>query len=222
MKRHAWTIVRTLLYGAGAYLVANHFVTRNGNSSRAAASASSSSEASEVSLDPKSSSDSETAALRRDILSLNQKLGELRRQIADSRAQASAIATQQPSENRPARTPEAVAEQERRWHEHMVTIEAGFQREERNAGWASSTSDTIRAAFGANDGLKGAIRGVECHSQTCKVEVLDDRSGSVGNSLPPVISQLGTVFPSTQADHADLGDGTMLLTIYMTRGAFPD
>ena len=63
------------------------------------------------------------------------------------------------------------------------------------------------------------MRSIECRSKSCKVEILDDGSGKVSQSLPSIMAQLGDALPMSQADHAVQGDGRVLMTLYMSRDA---
>jgi hypothetical protein len=120
---------------------------------------------------------------------------------------------------RPPRTPEARAEQERLWHEHMAKVDEEFQGEPLESTWSTPTSAAIRSAVESRDGLKDTLRDIDCRSQTCKVEIIDDGTGQVQRDLPLLASDLGETLPNVQAKHQDLGGGRLLMTLYLTKSS---
>lgn len=164
------------------------------------------------------SADRESAVLRRDVRLVSDEVAMLRKQLAESQA-AEKPASKPESTESTLPTPEALAEQERQWHEHMAEVDAQFQSEPQDLGWSATTSATIRDTLQADDSSRGTVRSIECRSKSCKIEILDDGSGKVSQSLPIIMAQLGDTLPMSQADHAALGDGRVLMTLYMSRDA---
>ena len=99
----------------------------------------------------------------------------------------------------------------------MADIASDFQKEATNAAWARSTTSALQSQLTASEALRTTMRGVECRSQTCRVELDDDGSGKMAKEIPLFIQQFADSLPSMQADHIDDGNGHRTLVLYMTR-----
>jgi hypothetical protein len=101
----------------------------------------------------------------------------------------------------------------------MADVQADFFMEPRDAKWSSNMSTTIRDVAGKSDVMREALHNIECHSQTCRVEVTDDGSGKITQEMPIFVNQLGGNLPSAQADRIDNGNGKSTLVLYLTNKA---
>jgi hypothetical protein len=114
--------------------------------------------------------------------------------------------------------PVARAAQQRMYREHMASVEAAFRKEPTDPLWSSATSGLVQATLHADNDLRSLARGVECRSQSCRVEIADDGTGSVGDLLPMFALQLGSALPSVIVDRIEDGRGTATMILYMLRG----
>lgn len=145
-------------------------------------------------------------------------LENLRREVAVLRDKvaASEKAAAQP-EPQPPPTPEEAARQMEQWREHMVVVADAYAREPADQAWAAQTSELIHAKAQGSQWLRSAVRGVECRSHSCRVELVDDGSGNVAKGVPIFVNQLGTALPLAQADHGQDDSGQKTVTLYFTQ-----
>src|SRR5262249_43632991 len=115
------------------------------------------------------------AAGTAEIAELRQQLSQLRDQVL-SHEQKLRVAD-------PA-APEVRAEQERRRRDFVAGLEAKFRDELRDPQWSAATAAAVRTALASDDDLRPLARGVECRSQTCRVEIAEDGSGKLGKLIP--------------------------------------
>ena len=153
-------------------------------------------------------------------------LAEMRQEIAQLKHQVwaqgqwlspadSAKAQPPPAAQPPAS--EARAEQERKRRDYMAGVEDTFRKETRDPQWSSATSATVRTALASDDDLRPLARGVECRSQTCRVEIADDGSGKLGKILPMFAQRIGQDLPSITADRVEGASGAGTVVLYMSR-----
>jgi hypothetical protein len=116
----------------------------------------------------------------------------------------------------PADVREARAEEERLHRQYIARVEAAFRVEATDPQWSSATSSAIRGAATGDDSLRASLRGVECRSQTCRVEIADDGSGGLDKALPMFVHQLAQQLPSVTADRVDDGRGAASMVLYMS------
>ena len=154
------------------------------------------------------------------VSELRQEMFRLRHEVASHEMRLAA----DPANARvaPDNGPEARAEAERKRKEYVAGIDAGFRKEARDPQWSATTTSTIQTALAADDGLRTSTRGVECRSQTCRVEIADDGSGKLGKALPMFVHTVGQALPTTTADRVVDASGGATLVFYMSRNtAFP-
>jgi hypothetical protein len=162
--------------------------------------------------------DNDNSALKADLYQLHEEVANLRAQLAARDGTPPPEPSSKPIEiGGPAHTPEEQSEQEARWHAHMNVIAERFRAEPKDAKWAQSTTAEVQAAANANEAIRDAIRGIECHSESCKVQIFDDGTGGVQKALPLFVQSLGETMPTVQADHEDDGQGHLNMTLYMSR-----
>lgn len=152
---------------------------------------------------------------------LRQELFRLRHEVA-SHEMRLAAADPANAKAAPDNSPEARAEAERKHKDYVAGIDAGFRKEARDPQWSAATTSTIQTALAADDGLRASTRGVECRTQTCRVEIADDGSGKLVKALPMFVHTVGQALPTTTADRVVDASGGATLVFYMSRNAaFP-
>jgi hypothetical protein len=152
---------------------------------------------------------------------LRQEMFRLRHQVASQEMRMAADPAN--AKVAPDNGPEARAEAERKRKEYVAGIDAGFRKEARDPQWAAATTSTVQSALAADDGLRASVRGVECRSQTCRIEIADDGSGKLGKALPMFVHTVGQALPTTTGDRVpDASGGGSTMVLYMSRNAtFP-
>lgn len=156
---------------------------------------------------------------------LDQQLAQLRAEVASLRLppQDSPPAGELPQESTVSdpgderRTPEALEEQARIWHERMAGVEKASRTEMRDSRWSTDTESSLRTFAQTDETLRGALRNVDCRSPICRVEIDDDQSGEFGQSLQIHIMEFGQTFSGTQTDIIDAGGGHRTPVVCMTR-----
>lgn len=161
---------------------------------------------------------SEVAAGSTELGELRQELFQLRHQVLshEQKLRVGDPAASVPPQTEPP-TPEARAEDERRHREFVAGVEAKFRDEPHDPQWAAATAAAVQTALASDNDLRPLARGLECRSQTCRVEIADDGSGKVGKLLPLFAQQVGQSLPSMTADHVEDASGAATLVLYMSR-----
>jgi hypothetical protein len=212
MKRTVAILISLTTVGFGSYVAFGHVVrppVRMESTELSVAGA-----RTERSGGEPASSIHETAAWRAEMARLHAEVSALREQMAANEASANADAPAVGPE--PARRdPAALAQQESAWHEHMADVHADFQSEVMDPRWAPSTASTVQSALDATDAMRDRVRGVECRSRTCRVEIATDDRGAVSKELPIFVQQLAEALPNVQADHVEDGNGHTTMVLYM-------
>jgi hypothetical protein len=158
-----------------------------------------------------------------EVSELRQELFRLRHQVY-AQGQRLATDSSRPQAAAPAEPPgpEARAEAERKRKDYVAGIDAAFRKEVRDPQWSTATTSTVQSALAADDELRPLGRGVECRSQTCRVEITDDGSGSLGKLLPMFVHHVGPALPTMTADRVVDGSGGATMVLYLSRStAFP-
>jgi hypothetical protein len=82
-------------------------------------------------------------------------------------------------------------------------VAASYGKEPVDSAWSSSKMSMIQAALAAAPELRPLVRGVECRSQTCRVEFADEPSGRPSNAMPSVMAGLGAELPTAIAERVE-------------------
>jgi len=155
-----------------------------------------------------------------DIAALRSQVAQLSRLV---RAQGQSLASAPPAKaddpdaKDPRSDPEARAAAQRAYHDYIAGIEAAFRKEARDPRWSSATSAAVQTALVTDDELRRLTRGVDCRSRTCRVEIADDGSGSLGKLLPMFAQHVGKELPSVAFDRVEDPSGATTMVLYMTR-----
>jgi hypothetical protein len=121
--------------------------------------------------------------------------------------------------------PEAVPvpktpEQEQAEHdEYMAGIERAFDQEPRDEQWAAGTTQRLRKTLESEPVLLAAVRGIECRSSSCRMEIRDDGSATFAEELPILVHEIGAVLPEARFTQSDLGNGAQLRVLYLSKSA---
>ena len=117
----------------------------------------------------------------------------------------------------PRTDPETRAEAQRRQREYVAGVDAEFRNEATDPRWSSATSSVIQAAIADDHDLRALVRGVECRSRTCRVEIADDGSGTSSKSVPMLAHQVGRDLPSVVFDRVENDRGGATVVLYLSR-----
>jgi hypothetical protein len=115
--------------------------------------------------------------------------------------------------------PQLQADEERRHAEYMAGIAAAFRSEPISPSWSSGTAAMVRSAIAQDEALRRLAGDAECRARTCRVEIADDGSGTLGKVVPLFALHVGPELPSVAAERvvADAG-GAARMVLYMSRG----
>ena len=92
-----------------------------------------------------------------------------------------------------------------------ASIEAAFRNEKVNARWSRETEEILRTAFDRGDEiLRGQVRGIECRSQSCRIEIDDRANASLQKSLPFIAEHLAPTLPNMTAAQSTQSLTTLL------------
>jgi hypothetical protein len=150
-----------------------------------------------------------------DVAELRVELAQLRRQVRSQDAiQRAPVAPADPKDAR--RDPEAAAEAERRHDAYLAGLDGSFHDEALDHAWSTTAAGAIHDAL-ASDGQLGPLaRSVECRSQSCRVELADDGTGTLSKSVPMLALRVGQELPSMVARRVDGADGRTMV-LYLRR-----
>lgn len=99
--------------------------------------------------------------------------------------------------------------------ERQAQLDTLFRQEPVNTDWANTTAEAVRHALPAPvDGQALALRGVECRSQTCRVEVGAAGAEAMRQGLPQLAERLAERFPSLSV--VARNDGTAATLYFRT------
>lgn len=148
------------------------------------------------------------AALQLQVARLNSAANAVPSSTVDTPSEAAvAEGALSPAEQR------AADEQKRR--ARMEIVEAAFRKEPSNQNWAAATQGSIQAAMQAED-VRLQARSMECRSETCRVELLDDGSAANREGLENLPRAVGGILPLMQIARTDDAGGHHTV-VYLSR-----
>lgn len=151
---------------------------------------------------------------------MENELSELTKSVAQLKSELTSLRAENQSLPETAQPPTKTEEQAEVEHdEYMVSVERAFEREPRDERWAASTSQLLRQSIEAEPVMLAALGNIECHSSSCRVEVRDDGSQTFATEFPLLVHQMGAVLPEVRFSQSDLGSGTQLHILYMSKSA---
>jgi hypothetical protein len=113
--------------------------------------------------------------------------------------------------------PETRAEAEHRRRQYMAGLDAAFRNEMMDPRWSPVTLAMVQTAISGDDNLKLLAPAVECRSHTCRMEIVDDGTGKLGQIIPQFAQRLGQDLPSIVANHVEESGGRATTILYMSR-----
>ena len=162
---------------------------------------------------------------------LSRRIDDLQRELAASRSQqilqqAQPVARQaaltsksRPEESQPDGAMDVEAQRAaaaERHHEYVTQVAQAFADEQLEMSWAARATSRLNATLDDDEALRGVARSVECRRQTCRVQIDDDGSGKLPDSVRTLVIGVIDVLPSMVAEHADQGNGRRQMVLYMT------
>lgn len=153
---------------------------------------------------------------------VEQSLALMRSQLAALRGQPSAhtASDANPANTPTPTTPEDVAEMRAAEAEHHRDFMAGvaqrFAEEKIDGAWANRAASRIDTRFSEDNALRGMAHNVECRERTCRLEIEDDGSGRLPQSVPRLALGLVDVLPTFSAEQVERGDGRHSLVLYLS------
>ena len=115
--------------------------------------------------------------------------------------------------------PAARAAAERERQQQMEVVETNFRQEAADARWSFEAEGVVQTILASDEIVQNTLLGLECRSQTCRVELADDDTGELAKALPLLLQQLGQTLPSATANYVDDGNGGKIMILYMSREA---
>jgi hypothetical protein len=158
----------------------------------------------------------EVRQLAREVARLRHEVADLRGELAQARAGAD---VERPAPARdPRHDPQARADAERADAERTAAIESAFRGEPVDAAWRSSTEPRVRAALATGDAPLGeGLLGLECRSQTCRVEIASDDPAATARALPRMLMRLASTLPRATGGRVERQDGRPATVLYLSR-----
>jgi hypothetical protein len=111
-----------------------------------------------------------------------------------------------------------LARQKEEWHAHMTDVEAEYQIEGRDPAWAREAQATIQRVLDGLPALSRGMRSLECRSETCRLEVVNDRQPDFDKQLP-LLHHGMSALPSAEYDQVSEPDGKIRTIVYFSRHA---
>lgn len=99
---------------------------------------------------------------------------------------------------------------------YMSDVAQSFAAETIDQRWAAQASQRVNAALYDHEALRAAARDIECRTQTCRVTIDDDGSGTLSRRLPSLALSLIDVLPTISAERVDQGNGRSAMILYMS------
>jgi hypothetical protein len=163
----------------------------------------------------------EIAALRAEVALLRTEVAAVQRwRRAQQRAATVAAPGREDAPASDPRTdPAARAEAERERQKYVEVVETNFRQEAADPRWSFEAEGSVQAALASDETVQNTLLGLECRSQTCRVELADDDTGELAEAMPLLLQQLGQTFPRATANYSDDGHGGKIMILYMSREA---
>lgn len=166
------------------------------------------------------------AATEAELARLSRRIDDLQRELTASKSQSTlqaqpAVAASGPHPAEPAAEGEIDVEAQRaaaaeQHHEYMTKVARAFAEERPDRSWAARTTSRLNATLADDEALQGVAHTVECRRQTCRVQIDDDGSGKLPDSVRALVMGVVDVLPSMVAEQVDQGNGRSQMVLYMT------
>jgi hypothetical protein len=158
---------------------------------------------------------SDVTALRQEIASIRTELIRLRQQRPGDSAPAG-VAEERPQIDAASRVL-AQEEAAQRRQMQLAALDAAFSSQSVNPQWSASTSSLIQNALDSDE--VGHIRAdrIDCRSESCRVELHGDLTGSLAKSVPILAIQVASALPAITANNVGRPDGSSTVILYLSR-----
>jgi hypothetical protein len=154
------------------------------------------------------------AALRRELVGLRMQIQASEQRLAVAPEESK---RQEPELKDPRTDPEARAEYDRTRREYIAGLDAAFRKETMDPTWSSPTAAAVKEAISGDERQHLVVRDVECRSHTCRLELPDDGSGSIGKILPVLAQKVGHDIGGITSGHNDDAGAGPTMVLYMSR-----
>src|SRR5262249_13578534 len=104
-------------------------------------------------------------------------------------------------------------------HQQMALVEARFHQERVDPRWASVATDAVQAALASDEAVQTLLLGLECRTQTCRMELAQDDTGALATTLPGLLFSLSSTLPHATASYIEDGTGGQTMILYLSREA---
>jgi hypothetical protein len=152
------------------------------------------------------------------VISVESELSALRARLEQLEAAPAPSSSPVPQTVPKASAPEELARQEEEWRAHIAEVETKYQLEGRDPAWAHETQAVITRALDALPVLSKGLRSLDCRSETCRLEVINDHQPDFDKQLPLLPLGLRGL-PAAEYDQAPEPDGKVRTTVYFKRHA---
>jgi hypothetical protein len=161
----------------------------------------------------------EMTALREEVARLRAEVAAMQRWIHVQKRRTTGVVSEKAEA--PAKDPRtdraARAEAERERQQQMEVVEASFRREPADPRWSLEAEGAVQEVLASDEIVQDTLLGLECRSQSCRVELADDDTGELAKVLPLLLQQLAQTLPSATANYVEDGHGGKTVILYMSR-----
>lgn len=151
----------------------------------------------------------EVSRLAADLARMKNEIDTLRDDAEQERA----------ATDRAAPAPKTAEQLQAEHDEYMAAVERAFDQQPRDERWAQGTAQRVRETLESEPIMLAALRGIECRSSACRLELRDDGSTAFAQELPLMMHNMGAVLPEVRFGHAELSDGARLHVMYMSQSS---
>ena len=156
------------------------------------------------------------AALREEVASLTAQISMLRQPMPTQPATAPSR-TEHETDAAVRSDALARAETAREQEARIAVVDAAFRKQAIDPTWSANTSSAIQNAL-RNDEAGGIqAQNIDCRSDSCRVELHDDGSGSLSKSMPMLAQQLAGTLPTATANTIAEPGGGSTMVLYLSR-----
>ncbi len=160
----------------------------------------------------------EIASLRQRLSQQDERISALLAERAKKEEQGVADPAAAPSAPNP-RDPAVIQAQKEQWNAHMADVQAEFFMEKHDPKWSATMTTAIRSIAEKNEAIRDAVDQIECHSQTCRVELKGDTAGKADQQLPMFVQQVGADLPNAEIAKVEDEHGHTKTVVYFSQGS---
>ena len=155
-------------------------------------------------------------SIQREMVAMRKDMSRLREEVFAILGQTQTVTLNENED--PAIVPfSRVKDDEEQRRGLMEEIETEFSQEPVNRDWSFDTYSGIQEAIDTDETLKSALVGIECRSQTCRVELSSNDSAALNMAVMPLLlNKFASTLPSVKANHIDHGNGDKTMVLYMS------